>query len=115
MVRTAGPIVVGVKEHQPWVLDRAKAEAERAGRPLRLVHAFTVPPTLVGVAFLDVPAAMRATSEQLLESASQRLREGGRTVPIERAVVRGAPGWVLEQESKHAELLVIGPDDAKHW
>ena len=55
---------------------------------------------------VDVSAVHRA-AEELLEKRPARSSEGD-GVEIERRVVEGAPGAVLVEESRGADLLVVG-------
>jgi nucleotide-binding universal stress UspA family protein len=103
-----GVIVVGVDNS-----DAAKAalrfgleEARLRRARLRAVHAigsFGSYPSLA----VDVSVVHRA-AEELIDNATSEVAAEGEDVEIERAVVEGAPGAVLVEESRGADLLVVG-------
>lgn len=110
------PIVVGVAGPQSAVLDFARREAERAACGIRLVHAYTVPPSAMGSIYgLDIPETYRAAGEETLQEAAGYLEASGATAPAETVLIRGYAPSVLESESRSARLVIIGPDESKPW
>ncbi|WP_159540963.1 universal stress protein [Aeromicrobium sp. 9AM] len=110
------PVVAGVADKQPTVLDYARREAERAGCGLKLVHAYTVPPSAMGSIYsLDIPEAFRAGGQEILDEAVRHLENEGCTSPIETVLTRGYAPSVLEAESGSARQMIIGPDESKPW
>lgn len=110
------PVVVGVDDPQPAVLDYASGEAERFRCGIRLVHAYTVPPSAMGSIYgLDIPETYRAGGEETLHEAIRYLKASGTSAPIETVLVRGYAPSVLESESRSARLMIIGPDESKPW
>jgi nucleotide-binding universal stress UspA family protein len=110
------PVVVGIADKQPTVLEYARQEAERVGCGIRLVHAYTVPPSAMGAMYsIDVPEAYRQGGQEILDEAVKHLKESGTTTPIERVLTRGYAPSVLEPESRSARVLIIGPDESKPW
>ena len=103
-----GVIVVGV-DHSAGAeaaLRFALEEARLRRARLRAVHAigsFESYPSLA----VDVAAVHRA-AEELIDSATSEVTAEGEAVEIERVAVEGAPGAVLVEESRGADLLVVG-------
>jgi nucleotide-binding universal stress UspA family protein len=90
---------------------QAAAEAARAGRPLRIVHAFVWP--LMGLAVgpaVTAPAdsGLRFHAEQLLAEAEREARKEAPEVLISTSLLDGAAVPVLLRESRHSTLLVLG-------
>ena len=101
-------IVVGVDDSAgaKEALRFALGEARLRRASLRAVHAigsFGSYPSLA----VDVAAVHRA-AEELVESATSEATAEGEDIEIERRVVEGAPGVVLVDESRGADLLVVG-------
>ncbi len=111
-----GLIVVGVdhsagaKAALRFALDEARLRQSR----LRAVHAWHV--SYVGVGYLAIsqPALdaegyqIRAAAEAALEATLDEFRPEADDVEIELRVVEGAPASVLVDESRAADLLVVG-------
>jgi nucleotide-binding universal stress UspA family protein len=116
----AGTIVAGVDGSAPSVAALRWAAAEARLRDARLVavHAWIfVPPTLLaspGLAPLpsgDVAGqleAQREGAEAEFDAALADAFSGEAPVEIERKLVEGDAAEVLERESEHADLLVVG-------
>ncbi|MCL4289915.1 MAG: universal stress protein [Thermoleophilia bacterium] len=110
-----GVIVVGVdhSEGAKAALRFALEEATLRGSKLRAVHAwqFSIPvPGIEGI-YPALGAGLsdlhRAAEEALDAELRGTIPEAGE-VEIERRVVEGAPGAVLVEESRGADLLVVG-------
>ena len=108
-------IVVGV-DHSPdanAALVFAEAEARLRGATLRVVHAWQY--GYIGYTGFEggMPAIggdikkMQAAAEAALESSVSQAM-GKSDVKIEQRVVQGAPAAVLVEESRDADLLVVG-------
>lgn len=109
-------VVVGVDDGQHAALDYAAAEALRTGSPVRVVHAYVVPPSAMGAAYgVDVPESFREGGQEVLDSAVSHLTTNHPELVIEPVLRRGFAPGVLEAESGSARLLVIGPDASKPW
>jgi nucleotide-binding universal stress UspA family protein len=52
--------------------------------------------------------ALHRAADALIENATTEITAEGDDVDIERVVVEGAPGAVLVEESRGADLLVVG-------
>jgi nucleotide-binding universal stress UspA family protein len=112
-----GAIVVGVdnSEGAKAALRFALEEAKLRGASLRAVHAWQfasigapgieagTPPTF-GVDFADLERGVAASLENTLDEAIPD--PGG--VNVERRVVEGAAAAALVEESRGADLLVVG-------
>ncbi len=101
-------IVVGIDDSDGAreALRFALEEAQLRQATLRAVHAigsFASYPSLA----VDVVAVRRAAHD-LIESATSEVAMEGEDVEIERRVLEGAPGVVLVEESRAADLLVVG-------
>ena len=108
-------IVVGV-DHSPdanAALVFAEDEARLRGATLRVVHAWQY--GYIGYTGFEggMPAIggdikkMQAAAEAALESSVSQAM-GKSDVKIEQRVVQGAPAAVLVEESRDADLLVVG-------
>ena len=110
------PVAVGVTDHELSILEYAAAEADRVGSALKLVHAYTVPPSSFGPMYgYDIPAAFRLDGQDILRQAKSYLRTGGAESHVKCVLTRGMPPSVLELESKTARLMVVGQDPIKPW
>jgi nucleotide-binding universal stress UspA family protein len=109
-------IVVGV-DHSAGAkaaLRFAVGEAELRQASLRVVHAWQF--GYVGASFLpgsypglgDELDGLRGAAEAALDATLQEVGSGTGGVEIERRVVEGAAAAVLVDESRGAELLVVG-------
>ncbi|BCJ49057.1 universal stress protein [Actinoplanes sp. NBRC 14428] len=89
----------------------AAAEAVRRHLPLRIVHALTWPalPVALPPGLTEVsPAAARERAAQCLYDAVKYAADAVPGVVTETALVTGRPTAVLEEQSRHASLLVVG-------
>jgi nucleotide-binding universal stress UspA family protein len=121
------PIVVGVDGSAGSVvaLRWALAEAHLRGAPLRLVHAYHLPPFLVGEAGIGLGPAglpayggedierLREASEQaarsILAGALERAdREAIEGIEVEQQIMEGPAAQVLIEAARGAALLVLG-------
>ncbi|MGH3022610.1 MAG: universal stress protein [Gaiellaceae bacterium] len=111
-----GVIVVGVdhSEGAKAALRFAFGEAKLRQASLRVVHAWQL--GYVAASFIpgsypelgDELDALRDAAEVALEATLQEIVPATGAVEIERRVVEGAPAAVLVDESRDAELLVVG-------
>lgn len=106
------PVVVGV-DGSPSSLaaaDLAAATAVARSRPLVLVHGY-LHPLGYGVPLnpydLGVPAPT-AESEKMLESVAADLAERHPGLRVQVRQVAGGPGATMVEESRRAELVVVG-------
>lgn len=110
------PVAVGVADRQTAAIDYARMEAERAGCGIKIVHAYTVPPSAMGPIYgLDVSEAYRVAGQEVLAAAMRHLNETANTAPVECVLKRGFAPSVLESESRSSRLMIIGPDESKPW
>jgi len=88
----------------------AVPEARRRQAVLRLVTAFAwTDDRLVGLPGLEPYGEhLRSASVKGLATAAAAAAEVDPDVPVEQEVVLGFPGGVLHDESRSAELLVVG-------
>ena len=108
-----GMIVVGVdgSEEAKAALGFALAEAKLRQAKLRVVHAW-----LFGGAgfegFFPAPVSelsdLRRAAERALDATLREVAADASGVDVERHVVEGVPAAVLVEESRDAELLVVG-------
>ncbi|AWB92341.1 universal stress protein [Aeromicrobium chenweiae] len=107
------PVVVGVRDEQPGLLDFAWGLAELYGCRLRVVHACQVPypyafaPLSAG----DLPEAIASAARRTLKDAEKHLEAGGTRADIAYELVAGFPPAVLGSESDGARFVVVGTDD----
>ena len=110
------PVIAGIAEKDPAVLDFALEEAQRWSAPLRIVHTYVVPPSALGSVYgLDVPAAFRDGAEHVMHDAVSFISSRGSSTPVETSVIRGVAGPALDQLSREARAIVIGQDAHKPW
>jgi nucleotide-binding universal stress UspA family protein len=101
-------IVVGVDQstEAKAALRFALDEAQFRGARVLAVHAIDPFDTYPSLA-VDV-SAVHGAAAQLLKDATSDVNGEGDGVEFERRVVEGAPGAVLVEESRDADLLVVG-------
>lgn len=113
-----GEVVVGVdsSEVAARALDHALDEADRAGWPVRVVHAWTIPVWSTGMPGLtyqvlappvDCERAATELVEEVLAKALAR-RPSDRPVEVRTQVVEGVAGQALVHAAEGASLLVLG-------
>ncbi|MEU6732650.1 universal stress protein [Streptomyces physcomitrii] len=109
----SGLVVVGVDGSASALaaVETAASEAQRRGARLRLVHAFVLPtlyapvgPTIVGTP----DDGLRALVECLLIEAEERAAAVAPGVHATQVLVEGDPLTVLEEQSRAADLVVVG-------
>lgn len=114
-----GPITVGVADAQRPALAFAAEEARLAGRDIRLVHAYTVPPAppeFVGAAYgIDVDGTFRESGQAVLDAAAALLATEHADVVVHSFLERGGAPGVLTAMSETSWLVVLGPDDSAPW
>jgi nucleotide-binding universal stress UspA family protein len=111
--RADGPVLVGVDDSEPAhrALAFAFATAQRLGRDLHIVHAFSMPPTMPahGVILMEPPeAAGRLAAIDILDTILAGWADKYPEVSVRREVVRGNAGQALVEASRDASLLVVG-------
>lgn len=112
MSNQSRPVVVGVVDDQPAVLRYAAAEAQRRGRPLRVVHCWSLPD--LGAEFVvqpDSTTTMQTDVQRTLDAAHAVVTEAVPDLDTTYVGVYGAPTAVLIDEALAAAGLVIGADD----
>lgn len=106
------PIVVGVEDKQHGALRYALDEAKRVGCGVRVIHAYAVPATGVGVFYgIDLARASQEGAEEILAGARDFVESTAPVASTEYAAKIGATTRVLEYESTQARSIVLGPDD----
>ena len=108
------PVIVGVdgSEYSSAALRYAGALAARLGARLEVITCIGMPDYLV-VAHLEggehpLTARLEETAARPVEEALGRAFTGGRPQNIDVTVRFGPPGKVLVDESRRAQLLVVG-------
>lgn len=108
-----GPVVVGVdgSELSGLAIGFAMEEAARRGAELVAVHAFLHPVSLQPgdiVPLVYDEDELQTDEARLLAESLAGWCERSPDVPVRRRVVRGSANRVLVEESKTAQLVVIG-------
>ncbi|MBT2247776.1 universal stress protein [Arthrobacter sp. BHU FT2] len=108
------PVIVGVdgSEFSSAALRCAGTLAARLEARLEVITCIGMPDYLV-VAHLEggehpLTARLEETARQAVEDALGRAFSGSRPAAVDVTVKFGAPGKVLVEESKRAQLLVVG-------
>ncbi|SDM35650.1 universal stress protein [Allokutzneria albata] len=110
------PIVVGVSpfaDRRP-VVTWAAREAVRRGRPLRLVHVCQESSWLRASRVdygTDAVFGLRARGEAVLREVEATVRTAHPGLAVTTRLADGDPAAVLAEESRAAELLVVGTHD----
>jgi nucleotide-binding universal stress UspA family protein len=109
---SAPPVVVGVNGSSAGLaaVRLGAREAVARGRTLRVVHAFTWPDNRPGGTPQGYASARRDASKIIdrAVAVAQRTTPG---VRVSGALVDGLPTRVLLQQSRAAEMLILGDDD----
>jgi nucleotide-binding universal stress UspA family protein len=107
------PVVVGVDGSRPSLdaVETAAAEAALRHRPLHIVHALVWP--VIDFAFapgLTGPSlqAIHDQADAVVREATLLAAKVAPDVPVTARVLNGAPGQVLRDKSRTADLLVLG-------
>ncbi|WBB68676.1 universal stress protein [Micromonospora sp. WMMD812] len=111
--RPDGPVIVGVdgSELSVQAVEFAAETAAVRGAPLRAVHAYRHP---VSTGAGDMQplvhdkAELRSDEERVLAESLAGLGERYPDVAVTAETVRGRPGTVLAEASRHAQLVVVG-------
>ena len=111
--RADGPIVVGVdgSELSTAAVGYAYEEAARRGASLIVVHAWLYPTPIGPGDILPLvydPEALAEESRRVLAESIAGWAERYPDVPVRQRSLRGAPARVLVEESKDAQLVVVG-------
>ncbi|BCW19365.1 hypothetical protein NtRootA9_20730 [Arthrobacter sp. NtRootA9] len=108
------PVIVGVdgSEFSSAALRYAGTLAARLDARLEVITCIGMPDYLV-IAHLEggehpLTARLEETARQAVEDALGRAFSGSRPAAVDVTVKFGAPGKVLVEESKRAQLLVVG-------
>lgn len=108
------PVIVGVdgSEFSSAALRYAGTLAARLDARLEVITCIGMPDYLV-VAHLEggehpLTARLEETARQAVEDALGRAFSGSRPAAVDVTVKFGAPGKVLVEENKRAQLLVVG-------
>lgn len=108
------PVVVGVRDQQPGLLDFACGMAATLGCTLRVVHAYVAPFPHAYAAVVteqDPDSALLPASRQVISDARSHLAAASDDVDVEYELAYGYPPAVLGAQSYGAKALVIGTDD----
>lgn len=113
MNTTSQPVVVGIAGEQPAVVRWAVVEAERLGRPLRVVHTWVMA-AMEAEAYVmsDTTTIMRVEAERVLDESRALVEALAPALEAEYVVEYGAPDQILIQESASAASVIVGSDDA---
>jgi nucleotide-binding universal stress UspA family protein len=111
-----GEIVVGVDPSAgAWeALRFALTEARLRGASLRAIHTWQPPYSGAGLGLTERPyraeelSELKSAAEAALDASIQEAVPDVGEVEIERHVIEGVPAAVLVEESRGAELLVVG-------
>jgi nucleotide-binding universal stress UspA family protein len=109
-----GAVVVGLDQSEPGraAVEYAAEVANRRRLPLRLVLAFELPQSAVQVSDMgwgdDAEGVMRDSARRFLEETTEVLRGTYPNVATSGRLQDGTAAEALIEESKHADLLVVG-------
>ncbi|MFI0793466.1 universal stress protein [Micromonospora rubida] len=111
--RADGPVVVGVdgSELSTEAVGFAFDEAARRGVPLVAVHTWLYPAPLGPGDILPLVydlEALAAEEERVLAESVAGFAAQYPDVPVQQRLMRGSPAGVLVEESKTAQLVVVG-------
>jgi nucleotide-binding universal stress UspA family protein len=106
------PVVVGVNGTAAGLAAVRFGAREAVARRRRLVvvHAFTWPDSRYG-ADKQAYAPARRSAHQIVEQAVAAARRSTPGVAVAGRLVEGPPARVMRQQSRAAELLIVGDDD----
>jgi nucleotide-binding universal stress UspA family protein len=112
MIPGGAPVVVGVNGSSAGMaaVRLGAREAVARGRELRIVHAFTWPGLPAGGQPKGY-AASRREADRVLRQAVTAAKRATPGVHVTGEVVDGQATRVLVQQSRNAELVVLGDDD----
>ncbi|MFJ9732536.1 universal stress protein [Streptomyces sp. NPDC101171] len=110
---TSGPVVVGADGSASSLaaVETAAREARLRGAGLRVVHAFLWPAMHVPLGPSPLgpsEGGVRRMVDRLVAEAVEHARAAAPEVVVDHVVVTGEPLTVLEAQSRHAELVVVG-------
>src|SRR5690349_5893841 len=108
-----GDIVVGVDGTPASIgaLRWAAVAAIRRGRPLRLVHCVGWPAYAAASGLLPPDQDddhVRGPAEALIRRMAAQAHEWAPNVAVHGVVLRGGPAAILRDESRAADLVVVG-------
>jgi nucleotide-binding universal stress UspA family protein len=113
------PVTVGVADKQQAAVAYAAEEARLHDCALRIVHAYTVPPTppqVVSNAYgFDINASFKESGREVLVDAADRVSVQHDEVTVHQVLEQGPASTVLAASSVTSRLLVLGSDAARPW
>lgn len=105
------PIVVAVESQQHGAIRYALDEAGKQHCDVRIVHAYAIPATGVGVLYgNDLVSASEKDADEVLDGAREFIESQATGVKADYSAQIGAPTRVLQDEALHARAIVLGPD-----
>ena len=112
-------ITVGVAAREHAALAFAAEEAQLSGSDIRLVHAYTVPPSppgaMAAVYGIDVDGSFRKDGLAVLADATAVMAAEHGGVVVHTVLKQGRAPRVLAEASASSRLVVLGPDDSRPW
>lgn len=109
---TPSPVVVGIAGDQVAVVRWAAAEAQRLGRPLRVVHSWAMTSITAEVyVAAETTTLMRTEAERVLDNARDLVSRLAPALEAEFVAEYGTAANVLIQESRDAVSVIVGSDD----
>ena len=113
------PVTVGVADKQQAAVAYAAEEARLHACALRVVHAYTLPPTppqVVSNAYgFDIDASFRESGREVLAAAAAHVSAQHGDVTVHQVLEQGSASTVLAATSATSRLLVIGSDATRPW
>jgi nucleotide-binding universal stress UspA family protein len=109
-----GAVAVGLEESEASraAVEYAAEVANRRRLPLRLVLAFELPQSTMRLSFTaweeDAERVMLDASQRFLDQTAEALRGAYPDVAVSSHLHAGSAAETLIEESKHADLLVVG-------
>ncbi|WP_160140996.1 MULTISPECIES: universal stress protein [Cryobacterium] len=106
-----GPVVVGLEDDAlaAGALDFAAREAAHFGRPLSIVHAWTIPATVAVEFGAVIPYdELRQAHAEILAERAERVRAANPDLQVTEVLEQGLPAFVLVEASRDASLIVVG-------
>jgi len=107
------PLVVGVNGTAAGLaaVRLGAREAVARGRELRVLHAFSWPGTTQNGPPPDEYASARREASRVVAEAVDTARRSTPRVRVSGLIVDGLPSRVLVQQSRTAEMIILGDDD----
>jgi nucleotide-binding universal stress UspA family protein len=108
------PVVVGLRGPQLGLLDFADGLAGVLDRPLRVIHAWEVPPAAAYASIVvdgSLEEDLSSAGQEVLDGAETHLGQAAAASATSFELVRGWAPAVLGAESHEATAVVVGTDD----